>query len=417
MFCPRCQTEIQDDMSFCPQCGMKINKCPHCHQPVVPGASYCAYCGSELEKAPQSRLDGYYQPLDDTYQKTQQTSYTSIHDVPVNKHVNKPLIMIITMVVALLMAGSYIYIYHGPQMTYKQEETELKKEEIEVSTSTKNPSIIGNTNQGGFVYQSQDKIYMCDDNGYIVSMDKKFENRQTLVREKCENIIVVENVIYYTNENHAICQISIDGKDQKVLLNQAVYYLNYKDHKLYYQLDEEGKENIYVYDLKTNQQTQLNDRQSYCLNILDDCIYYTSHDGIYKMGLDGKGEEKILEGDVNSLIYHDGKLYYTLQYRIMSYDLKTQKSETVIEEMGLLLNMTDTDIFYYSRKNDVKRYHMETKESTTVYSGNIKFLSVVGDKLLIETLDNFNKTSYKVIMEVNGDHQQRLFISQKGDFV
>lgn len=403
MICPRCQSELNDDMMYCVECGMKIERCPQCHAPVMTGAKFCSHCGTSL-------TNGYVPMSEYNSSLKEKVEYDEV-----SHQVNKKKVIITTFIVFFLMIGAYLYLYHGPTLS-NQKEPDFPIQEMKVESMTDSSSIVGNINQGGEVFQTKDKIYMRDDQGYLVSMDHNLENQQIILKEKCEYIYVVNDVIYYTNGQHFICSVSTDGKDQKVLLNKDVYYLNYKDEKLYYQLDEKGRENIYVYDLKTNQQTKLNDRKSYNINVLEDCIYYTSQDGIYKMGLDGQGEEKICEGNVYNLIYQDHKLFYSLQLQIAYYDIESGESKVLVDEQSQLLNVNQTDIFYYS-KSGVKKYNLASKETKTIYAGGVKSAFVVGDKLVINTGDSLSSQSYKIMTDMNGENQQRIFMKVEGDFV
>ena len=201
----------------------------------------------------------------------------------------------------------------------------------------------GNINQEGHVYQDEDIIYVVNDQGHLVSMDNKLENRKTIINDDC-------------------------------------YYLIIKDDKAYYQAQDDDLERIYVYDLKTNKETRLNNRNAYNLNVLEDKIYYTSTDGIYVVGLDGKGEEKVLNGKYYNLIYQNQKLYF----------LSKQATGSI---SGANINVYDS-------------------------SGLCESIQIIGDKLILEVQKNsFEKDEYLMIMDFDGQNTQKLFSSQNGDFI
>lgn len=422
MICPRCKKEINDDMSFCPQCGMKIEKCQVCHQPIIVGAKYCSHCGSYINADfKESQMEGYYQPLsEDVYNHVEEET-TSFQDVEVSKKVNKKVVIIITVIVAIFMLVSYIYLYHGPDFTINSDhqKNEVTFQPMEILETTVSSSQMGNINQGGEVYQDGDMIYICDDQGYLIQMNRQLENRQTIISEQCDYINIVDDTIYYTNKQHQLCSVSTNGENKKLVLNKEIYYLVVKGDKAYYQSQDGESERLYVYDLKNNQETRLNDRKTYNPNVLDDYIYYTSIDGIYRIGHDGQGEEKIIEGDVYNLIYQDGKLYYTLSnnYQIVSYDIDTQKTEVIVEKAYGLINMNEQYIFYMSDHADVVRYDLKTRESIRIYTGSIEGGYIVGDKLILNTSSSYREEQYKIIVDMNGENQQRIFTSQGGDFI
>lgn len=427
MICPRCHTEMNDDVNYCPHCGMKIEKCPACHQPIINGAKFCSHCGTSLyAKQAESHIGGYYEPLQHneyTETKTEFKDSTDFKDIPVNKKVNKKVIIIAVAILLVLSGVSYAYIYHGPKLNKNTTDTDVVKpnEPLVVGESTSWTSFTGNINQEGNVFKTEDKIFMLDDNEHLVSMDLKLENRVTLVNDECHYINVVGDMIYYTNDDDLLCSMTVEGKDQKVIFDQEVYYMIVKGDKIYYQLDDNKKEHIYVYDLTTNEQTELNDRKSYNLNVLDDKIYYSSSDGIYSIGIDGQGEEKLMSGKVANLIYQDGKLYYNeIEFdlpRIVAYDIESKKTEVIINKKSGLLNITSEYLFYLSSDLNVVRYDLKTKENKNIYAGNVEYGFVVGDKLILYTKSLYNDDEYQVIMDFSGENQQRLFAASNGTFV
>jgi len=49
MRCPQCQSEIQEGIKFCSECGAKLlTPCPQCGTPVAPGTKFCPECGAKL---------------------------------------------------------------------------------------------------------------------------------------------------------------------------------------------------------------------------------------------------------------------------------------------------------------------------------------------------------------------------------
>lgn len=424
MICPRCKTEMNDDMNYCPQCGLKIEKCPHCHQPIMPNAKFCSHCGMSINPYHQSsHIDGYYEPLQNHMTQTYQEETVDFKDIPTQKKVNKKVLIMSVVALVVISTISYAYVHSGQSIGHlisdQNEVKELPKTKLSIESTTSLTTHTGNINFNGQVYQTDTHIYMSDDQGYLIKMDKNLENRQTLLTEKTENINVVKDIIYYTNAKNELCSVSVDGKDQKVLINQAVYYVIVKDDKIYYQLDDNRKENIYVYDIKTNQSTKLNERKSYCLNVVDDLIYFTSDDGIYKIGIDGKGEEKLLDGQVANLLYQDGALYFInnaqqLQY----YNIDKLQADTMLNRAVQLINMTDDYIFYLDSSHQIEKYDIKNKKSTKIYSGNYEYVYVVGDKLIVNTYNTgFQTETYKIIMDFDGNHQQRLFVDSQGNFV
>lgn len=419
MYCPRCQNEIDEDAQFCSCCGMKIVRCPSCHHPILDGAKYCSYCGKAIYEHVQSeQIGGYYQPIDHNQVFQKEEPKTSFKEVTASKKVNIPVIMISIMTLIVLTTGSYIYLQKTKNIeVFKNDETfnNNHSQTMKVNGSLDDVSIIGNINQGGHVAMYKDKIYMSDDEEQLICMNNQLEDCQVLIKGKTEYLNIMNDVIYYTDDNNQLCSVGIDGKNQKVIINKKVYYVVAKDNKIYYQSDTD-EEKLFVYDIKTNQNTQLNDRRSYNLNIINDKIYYTSSDGIYCVGTNGKGDEKLVSGKSYTMVYYNQKLYYgTDDYQINSYDIKTQKIESIIDDNGQFLNMNEQYIYYLSTKG-LNQYNMKTKESKTIYSGRITYCELLGDKLILTT-SSYNDNMYKIILEQDGSNQQRLFQSQDSTYI
>ena len=169
MFCPRCQNEISDDVNYCPHCGYQIKRCPQCHSVIKDGEQYCSNCGYLIH--PNEQIGGYYQPLfydEDPLQDEKKIS--SFKNIPVNKKVNKVFVLICAVVLAILTAISYEYIYHGPSLTTQNNQVTFTQEDMVISGETITSSQIGNINQNGLAYFDGETLYMTNDQGYLVSV-------------------------------------------------------------------------------------------------------------------------------------------------------------------------------------------------------------------------------------------------------
>lgn len=425
MICPRCQNEIDENMNFCPYCGYKIEKCPVCHCAVIDGAHYCSHCGANLTTHKTKQYDGYYQPLSMYHQQTdQETSKTTFQDIQVNRRINKKVIIISVIVLVLITIISYVYIYNGPDLSHlikDSQQTQLPQiQPISIRGDNSFATYTSNINQNGEVYQNNDKIYICDDQGYLVLMDRNLENREVLIDEVCQYVTVTNDAIYYVNAKMNICQASLDGKDRNILLDVKAYYMIVNEEKIYYQSDSDN-EKIHVYDIKTKEDKALNDRHSYNINLVNDFIYYSSTDGIYKMNKDGQGEEKIMSDVGIGLIYQDEKLYsFGNDGKLVYYDITEGKIYEIVDNCYSIIGITDQYLFYFDQSASVKRYDLKTQKITDIYNGYIKTGYIVGDKLVLVSTSVYNQSQssqYKIIMEFDGTNQQRLFLEQDGSFV
>lgn len=423
MICPRCKKEIDDDAQFCSHCGMKINRCPSCQQPIFDNAKYCSHCGKPIYSHNYNdKIEGYYQPIDHTQVFQKEKSKVSFQDIPTQKKINIPVIVLSVLTLVILTIWGYGYldktkgvnIFKAEDNSQNNQKNNAQDDQImKITGTTPEVSMRGNLNQGGNIAFYKDKIYMNSDEGQLVCMDNQLQNQQVIVDGSAEYINIVNDVIYYTNESNQLCSVNIDGKDQKTILNKKVFYVVVKDNKVYYQFDTD-QERIYVYDLKTNKDERLNERHSYNLNVIDDKIYYTSSDGIYCIGVDGQNDQKLVDGKSSYMVYNNQKLYYgTSDLNICVYDIQKKKVEIINQEEGQFMNMNEQYIFY--SLNGLLRYDIKTKEVKRVYNGFVRTCEIVGDKVIITT--NGYDSAHRVMMDFDGVKQQRIFQNQNDSYI
>ena len=425
MKCPRCQCELLEDAAFCSNCGMKIEKCKQCGNVIMPGSHYCSYCGSAVQETKseyqpinneyQNRLGGYYQPLKDVYKNEDhcEDEHVEFNDIPVNKKVNKKVIIlsVIALIISTVLAGGYLLKTEGVNPFLPNDNGNVQTDPLKVIGDNDPYATIGNINQGGHATIYKERLYVCDDEGRLVSMSSSFDDRKVLTDHKVEYVNVVNDIIYYVNQDMKICSMDLNGNNQCVIVDWAAYYVNVVGDKIYYQSDKDG-ERLYLYDLKTLEHKELNQRVTYNINVAENKIYYTSTDGIYCIGIDGQGEEKLSGDHGYSMILRDNKLYYSTEsYETKVLDLNTKTSYSLFNERNSFLNMTTDYIFYYT-VNGVIRYDINTKETKNVYTGDLEFFEVVGNMIIVTDSDH-----HRIIMDFNGNNQQRLFLSSEQNFV
>ncbi len=442
MICSRCQHEIDENLNYCPYCGMQIKKCPVCHRPLALQARFCSHCGTNLEKTPDySQKEGHYEPL--TSQHLESSQYAqkggyyeplashqeyadgqktiSFQDIEVNKKVNKKVIILSVMALIIVTIVSYSYIYYGPDLTQylaSSSTPSFEYEELSIHGDNSSSTHISNINQGGEVYLTEGKVYICDDQGYLISMDRNLENRETVIQEKCQYVTVTKDAIYFTDENMNICKTTLTGANKEVLVKTKAYYVTVIDEYIYYQSDTDS-ERLYVYDMKTKENKKLNDRRTYCINVVDDMIYYSSDDGVYQIGKNGQGEEKLLSEIGVCLVYQDDKLYYLLNDGTMVYyDLDKKELQDIATDGYRFIGLTGQYLFYYNTQGQVVRYNLKIESPKVIYNGYINEGYIIGDTLVLNCSQyNQQDQPYKIIMDKDGKNQQRLFSLQNGDFV
>ena len=428
MKCPNCKNEIFDDALYCSHCGMKLERCKQCGSILQTEAHYCSHCGkpvfeNKTEYQPINtehfnRLGGYYKPLseiyhdEDVYEKEEyQQETVEFNNISTNKKVNKGLIIFSVLALVVSTALAWGYLSKTGDIDPFTPNNNVNADPIKVTGHTELYTIVGNNNQGGHVSVYNDRVYVCDDEGKLVSMSTSFDDRKVLTDHKVEYVSVINDRIYYVNQDMKICSMDLNGDNQTVIVNSAAYYVNVVDSKIYYQSDKDG-ERLYVFDLLTLENKELNQRVTYNINVGEDKIYYTSTDGIYCIGKDGQGEEKLSADNGFALILRDHKLYYsTTAYESKVLDLNTKTSYSFIKERSSFLNMTSDYIFYYSASG-LKKYDMKTKETQVIYSGQLQFVEIVANVLIIT-----DTNGKRYVTDFEGQNLQRLFLSGEQNFV
>ena len=285
MRCSHCHNVVEDQDQYCTMCGTKIVRCPYCHGIVKEGSHYCLYCGK-----PINGQYNQYEPIhhneemiiDEGYKEKKKTNWIIVA------------VSIVLLVVSTSMAFNYLT--KGPQVNVNPPAPQIEEQEsnIEVKNELPFSTVTGNVLNSSRGYVTKDYVYITDESDRLVRMDHRLENHEMIIDEECLYIQVSDDKIYYVNKNQSLCVSDLDGKNRDIILDKDVYYVVYNNGYIYYQLDED-KESIYKYNIKTLEHTKLNDHQSYNINICGDVIYYTSTDGIYKMSIDGKNNERLLE--------------------------------------------------------------------------------------------------------------------------
>lgn len=411
MKCPNCHHDIYEDSKYCPYCGQSLQeRCPKCNHVVSSNDRFCSQCGYTLKT--NEKIEGYYVPIHDEKEKLnkayeeifEESVYNDVEDEEIYSKVKWKPIIIGLLVLALLTGVSFAYLgsLSGNDTNVNQPSNPG------VSVNNSYTTYVGNANLEGKVLIDGDTIYMTNNDGYLVSMDKEFNNSKVLLEEAVSYITVYKDKLYFADSHNYLSMMDKDGKNKEILVQKAVYYVLLKDDKLYYQLDPD-KESLYVMDLNTKEATKLNDCRSYNPNVSEDSIYYSSTDGIYVMGLDGSDDKRIIAGEVYNVLYEDNKLYYIKDNLLMMYDLKNDSTNTVMNMLVARFNKSGNMIVAYTSRGLV-RYDITTKESKVLYTDNMDNFYIIGDTVLVSYNDNWQ------VIDSEG-RVYSLFDDDSGEFI
>lgn len=134
------------------------------------------------------------------------------------------------------------------------------------------------------------------------------------------------------------------------LYNNYIYFLNMENNTIY-RIDKTG-----------NRRTEIasNIKSFY---IIDDYIYYTRYEseymsGIYRMTIDGKNEELLVDHSVSKFYIYGNCLYYIAGENILAYSDLNGNNENILK----------SDVNNFKMLNDNNILYEDTVDSNCVYS-------------------------------------------------
>lgn len=182
-------------------------------------------------------------------------------------------------------------------------------------------------------YSSEDGIYKLDYANY----------ETTKLSSYGENIIVKGNCVYFSSEQNSLSRVKVDGTQEQQLQNDInEYYIT--DNDLYYTKMTENSDGygyqltLYKQDFDTLQVSEITTLDRVITETFDsNYLYYEVYrkdgmvkKGLYRINLDGTGNERINKVPIWQLNAIQGDWMYVLQYSGFSYRIKLDGSVAVV---------------------------------------------------------------------------------------
>ena len=222
----------------------------------------------------------------------------------------------------------------------------------------------------GYLYYLQ----TADENYDLIKVRSSGEDPRTIIMDCFSSVQIVGDDIYYTTAQHMMSDNSgvtmdscylyrcdLNGENEEAILEKPVYYFTvFNDNYILYQ-DDKDDVTLHIYDMKTGEDTRLNDRESYCPIYDGNYVYYLTSGSdtesrLRCMTLDGTTDERVDLGcTVGSFLLRGDYIYY--------------------------LNLDDNNRVYRCLKDGSER-ELITQES------NIYTIQWVGDLLEYVALDD-----------------------------
>lgn len=207
------------------------------------------------------------------------------------------------------------------------------------------------------------------------------------------NPVLVNDWIYYHDNNYKICRIDIDGNNQSVVVDKKCYYICPVGDRIIYQSDTEGESLRYI-SLDGSTEGVIDDRKSYLVGCANDKVYYEAPESeetysLYECSYDGTQKRKLFNsmGMVKFNITEDG-IHYWIQNESAKYDmyyvsLSDLKAIKVDLQNGTLLenqlardyDVEDERIETYNR-NSIGIYNLNLKNDKMAYSDGGKKINL-----------------------------------------
>ena len=178
-----------------------------------------------------------------------------------------------------------------------EEITEVQGETINANSS----EVLGDTEEESdeVIQSNNDEVvdsYNYDEveDGYNVTKIMSINGsnpKEVIEHELLNNFDIDGNYIYYTNENHDLYKTKINsGKSELVYNGRDVYHLNIKNNYAYFYSHTDNNEvALYRVDLnhtdKGAQEVKKLNTTTPCLNIIDNCIYYTDNSDTFSFSI------------------------------------------------------------------------------------------------------------------------------------
>jgi hypothetical protein len=159
-------------------------------------------------------------------------------------------------------------------------------------------------------------------------------------------------VYYQSTDGYKLCSSNSDGSDEKQLNDAESYFINVLNGYIYYCDATDG--NYYIHRMKTDgtEDTVLVESACYNLTATDKGLFYTNYDdgqSVYRAELDGSNPEKIIKDVCYWLSVYDGKLYYVNAsdgYLVYSAELDGTNKSIITKKSAAYINVVDGYVYY-----------------------------------------------------------------------
>jgi S1-C subfamily serine protease len=223
--------------------------------------------------------------------------------------------------------------------------------------------------------------------------------------------------IYISVLDKGLFRMRKDGQEKEKISGNAAFNINVMDGWIYftYPYDYPVKEergHLYKMGTKGNLLTKLTDYEVNSVHVMGDWIYYINSEKdnmLYKIRIDGKGEELIYENSIANFTVSNGWIYFKEDYDESLYKMRTNGSDKKLlcKDLGIdSCIVVDGDWVYYNtsgKEIGIYKLGIDGKDK---------------QQILFEAIDSFNVSggyiyyndSYKNIYKIRVDGSNKVRI-------
>ena len=262
---------------------------------------------------------------------------------------------------------------------------------------------VGNISNYGLAAEYEGMVYYSNlrDEGRLYKKGLENGIPQLVTDDHVGFINVFDDWVYYRNDD-GIYKIRTDGSERTQLSNDDVMFINVVDDWIYY-INYAG---IYKIKIDGSERTLLKEVDYVtCLNVVDGWIYYVSQ-GINKMKIDGskhtrlteKSESNLAEDEeqvylVYSMNVVDNQVYYASHNGIFKMDTDGRNIMKLSEDYSTIINVSKGWLFYVDMSEgwwNIYRIKTDGTNKARINDVRSSNIYIIGNKVYYYNANNMN---------------------------
>jgi uncharacterized protein YjdB len=206
-----------------------------------------------------------------------------------------------------------------------------------------------------------DNIYFTDNESHLNKMKIDGTGLTKVSDDKFKYVNVIGDTVYYQSNNSSLNKIKTDGSGKTEIIQEQARYINVKDGWIYY-VDNSNGNHLYKIRIDGNEKTILARNIDNRPILVDNEWVYFNNGKISKVKVDGTGQQMVYGSDSQNLNIKDGWIIFTPRNVETLYKLKIDTIDGLKKlsnnaKVRSTISVIDEYIYYNSYENfkDVMR--------------------------------------------------------------